>query len=126
MFRYFAVEKDPGMLIFLTDADMSLNSERERLEDKLTQRTGVKCVVIDCVGDPPSTWREAQEPFWVDVSVGGIPDLVRPHHKMAVSTEVCLAHVLERSRRLADEFVAERTNGILPLGRARVAIRAGA
>lgn len=55
MFRYFAVEKDPGMLIFLTDADMSLNSERERLEDKLTQRTGVKCVVIDCVGDPPST-----------------------------------------------------------------------
>ena len=49
MFRYFAVEKDPGMLIFLTDADMSLNSERERLEDKLTQRTGVKCVVVDCV-----------------------------------------------------------------------------
>lgn len=55
MFQYFAVEKDPGMLIFLTDADMSLNSERERLEDKLTKRTGVKCVVIDCVDDPPST-----------------------------------------------------------------------
>jgi len=55
MFRYFAVEKDPGMLIFLTDADMSLNNERERIEDKLTKRTGVKCVVVDCIDDPAST-----------------------------------------------------------------------
>ncbi len=55
MFRYFAVEKDPGMLIFLTDADMSLDGHREQLEDKLTKRTGVKCVVVDCVDDPPST-----------------------------------------------------------------------
>lgn len=55
MFHYFSIEQDPGMLIFFTDADMSLNGERERLEDKLTQRTGVKCVVIDCVDDPAST-----------------------------------------------------------------------
>lgn len=55
MFQYFAVEKDPGMLIFLTDVDMSARNEREQLEDKLTKRTGVKCVVIDCVDDPPSS-----------------------------------------------------------------------
>lgn len=55
MFQYFAVEKAPGMLIFLTDSDMSLDHQRERLEEKLTLRTGVKCVVIDCVDDPAST-----------------------------------------------------------------------
>ena len=55
MFQYFAVEKDPGMLIFLTDSDMSFNYQRERVEEKLTQRTGIKCVVIDCIDNPEST-----------------------------------------------------------------------
>lgn len=54
MFQCFAVEKDPGMLVFFTDCDMSGRWEREALEKNLTERTGVKCVVIDLLDTPPS------------------------------------------------------------------------